>query len=58
MDKLLYTVPETCRLLNLSRSKLYTEITENRLSSVHNGRRRFFHRDEVERYAQALVSRS
>lgn len=55
MDRLLYTPAEACRLLNMSRSKLYQEMDAGRLTWVKNGRRSFFHKDELERYAAALT---
>jgi excisionase family DNA binding protein len=55
MDKLLYTPAEACRVLNMSRSKLYQELGSGRLAWVNNGRRRFVHKDELSRYAAALV---
>ena len=54
MERLLYTPAEACRLLNMSRSKLYQEMGEGRLGWVNNGRRRFVHKEELERYAAAL----
>jgi excisionase family DNA binding protein len=54
MDKLLYTPAEATRVLNMSRSRLYEEMGSGRLRSVNNGRRRFIHRDELERYAASL----
>ena len=55
IDKLLYTPAEACRILNMSRSKLYQEMSAGRLGWVNNGRRRFIHKGELERYASALT---
>lgn len=57
VEKLLYTPTEACRLLNMSRSKLYQEMDAERLSWGNNGRRRFIHRDELERYASMIAPR-
>ena len=54
MDRILYTPAAACRLLSCSRSKLYEEMAATRLAFVHNGRRRFLHIRELERYVEAL----
>ena len=53
-DKLLFNVPEACRLLNISRSKLFMEMKQDRLDWVSIGNRRLIHRDELHRYASSL----
>ena len=54
MDRLLYSPAEACRMLNMSRSKLYLEMDAGRLASIHNGRRRYLHADELQRYVASL----
>jgi hypothetical protein len=39
----------------MSRSKLYQEMGAGRLAWVKNGRRSFFQKDELARYAAALA---
>ena len=42
MDKLLYSIPETCELLNMSRSYLYQLISIGRLRPIKLGRKTLF----------------
>jgi excisionase family DNA binding protein len=52
--KLLYSVNEAARLLNMSRSSLYSLMGEKRLAWVNFGRRRLIHYSELERFAASL----
>ncbi|WP_415018688.1 helix-turn-helix domain-containing protein [Aestuariivirga sp.] len=48
---LVFSVPEACHLLRISRTVLYEHIARGTLKPIKRGRRTLFHRDEVERFA-------
>jgi excisionase family DNA binding protein len=50
-----YSLPEVARLLGLSRSTLYTRISEGKLAIHKDGRRTFVLASELERYVQRLT---
>ena len=56
--RVLYDVPETMALLNLSRSQLYELIRSRRLVTVTVGRRRLVPADAITAYVALLVQES
>lgn len=56
LKPLRYSIRETARLLNLSRSTIYSRLQEGSLLSQKDGRRRFISAEEIERYLRAPPS--
>ena len=52
IEPMLYSIPQTCTALGLSRSKTYELISEGRLLAVNIGRRRLVRVDSVKALAQ------
>lgn len=52
IEPMLYSIPQTCTALGLSRSKTYELISEGRLLTVNIGRRRLVRVDSVKALAQ------
>lgn len=51
IEPMLYSIPQTCTALGLSRSKTYELISEGRLLTVYIGRRRLVRVDSVKALA-------
>lgn len=51
IEPILYSIPQTCTALGLSRSKTYELISQGRLLTVHIGRRRLVRVDSVKALA-------
>jgi excisionase family DNA binding protein len=47
------SIPESCSILNYSRSTLYDRIQKGLIKVVKDGRRSFIMREELERYLKA-----
>ena len=56
MDRLLYNVPDACRCLSLSRSKLYALIASGRRRSVKIGGARRLRAADLSDYVESLRS--
>ncbi len=56
MTRVLYDVPETMAMLNLSRTQIYELIRSRRLVTVTVGRRRWVPAAAIEDYVNLLVS--
>ena len=54
--RVLYSVPETMALLNLSRTQIYELIRTSRLVTVTQGRRRLVPADSIAEYVQLLLA--
>jgi excisionase family DNA binding protein len=52
----LYTVPEACQMLRISRWMLYRLIQTRRLTTIKIGSRRLIPTDEITSYIQRLVA--
>jgi excisionase family DNA binding protein len=52
IEPMLYSIPQACTALGLSRSKTYELISQGRLLTVHIGRRRLVRVDSVKALAQ------
>ncbi len=53
-SKLIYTVNETCELLNISRGSLYALINERKLRSIKIGGRRMIASEDLLLYINKL----
>ena len=56
--QILLTIPETCRALKVSRTKIYELLSNGSLSSRFIGRARRIPLEEVQRFVRELPSRS
>jgi excisionase family DNA binding protein len=50
----LLSIMEACRILGLSRTTLYAQLSSGRLRSVTVGRRRFIRREAIEEFIVGL----
>jgi excisionase family DNA binding protein len=55
MERVFYSVAETCRLLSLGRTKVYELIGEDRLVVVKIGRRSLVTADSIARLVEAAA---
>lgn len=56
--EILLTIPETCRALKVSRTKVYQLLSDGSLSSKFIGRSRRIPLEEIQRYVRQLPNRS
>jgi len=56
IEPLFYSVAQAQRLLGIRRTKFYSEVKAGHLEITKNGSRSFIHRDEIDRYANRLLS--
>lgn len=56
IEPMLYSIPQTCLALGLSRSKTYELISQGQLLTVHIGRRRLVRVDSVKAMAQGKAA--
>lgn len=54
-ERLLYGIAEAGAVLGIGRTKVYDLVSAGELRAVHVGRRALIHRDELERFAAALL---
>jgi excisionase family DNA binding protein len=58
MDRVFYSVAETCRLLSLGRTKVYELIGEERLAVVKIGRRSLVTAESIARLSGTAATES
>jgi excisionase family DNA binding protein len=56
LTPILYSPAEAAKLLGISRAKLYVMLDAGQIGSIHIGRARRLHRDEIERVASQGVA--
>ena len=55
-NPLLCSIPDTCRLTDLGRTKVYQLLDDGELLSVHIGKRRLIIRASIDAYIEKLIA--